>query len=218
MEISRSNLRPRVNASPYPRASGMKACFATSVSCILCLAAGVITLLSCPLSSHAEGPNTPDAAMAGAEPSFQRRESVLEKFRAYTGQKNRAALGRMFQQSDPSFSQAPPVLLADGTSSARVTIRIFSRGDQLPVFSVSGGHCKSAHPSNSGAWVLEIVPKSGSLSTSVTVLAGGSMIEYPLTVAPPMRLFDRKKAGASTVDYVVIANELAGGKTAQPRK
>jgi hypothetical protein len=62
-----------------------------------------------------------------------------------------------------------------------------------------------------GTWVLEIIPERGILATSVTVLTGGEMIEFPLTVAPPLELFDLKEAGAGEAEYVTTANRLASG-------
>jgi hypothetical protein len=213
-EIIHPSLNHRSKSTPDPQTVHKKSRFTCCVPVVFYLATAIMVTLSYPCPIHAQ----PDTPPQSGEPSFQRRESVLERFRAYSGEKNKAALGRLFQQTDPSFSQAPPLLLADGTSKASVTIRFFGRGDQLPIFSVAGGHCTAAHPAGSNAWTLEIVPNSGSLSTSVTVLAGGNMIEYPLTVAPPMRLFNRNKAVSSTVEYVVIANELAAGRTSPSRK
>jgi hypothetical protein len=44
------------------------------------------------------------------------------------------------------------------------------------------------------------------------------MVEYPLTVAPPLNLFDAKKAESALVEYVETANELASGRAAPGRK
>jgi len=141
--------------------------------------------------------------------SFDRKESVLDRFRAFSGKKTQLALEGLFTRWDPVFSQNPAILLSDGTTVARITLRLQSRGGDPPFFSVTGGHCLSAKMSDSGVWILEILPTRGSLATSLTVAFSGQMTEYPLTVAPPLNLFEPRCADAAVIDYVTIANCLA---------
>ncbi len=156
----------------------------------------------------------PPAPGSGATRVFNRPESVLERFRSYKGEKNRLILGNMFRRSDATFTQDPPILLADGTARARITIRGPTSGDQSPTFLVSGGQCVDLRQQDNGVWSLDIMPDRGSYATSVTILTESSMVEYPLAVAPPWNIFDAKKADPVLIDYVTIANELA----AQPKR
>lgn len=156
---------------------------------------------------------TPTAESA----SFDRKESVLDRMRAYKGEKTREAVTALFIQTDPSFSQEPSILLSNGTATARVTLRVPNRKGELPKFSITGGHCVSAQLSDQGVWILVIQPNPGTMATSVTVLSGGTMVEYPLTVAPPLNLLDPQKAEIIEIEYAVIANELAAARTAPGR-
>jgi len=174
---------------------------------LIALGIGMFTV-----SAFHNGNAQPMQSPGGESVSFQRRDSVLERFRNYSGKKSRAALAALFSGTDPSFTQDPPILLADGTASARITLRIFSRAGELPRFSITGGRSTDARLTQNGLWIIVIVPNRGSTATSVTVLSGGNMIEYPLTVAPLLNSFDPKKADAVLIDYVTIANELAAAQ------
>jgi len=150
--------------------------------------------------------------------SFDRKESVLDRIRAFSGKKTQAALEGLFTRWDPVFSQNPAVLLSDGTTVANITLRVQGRAGDPPVFSVTGGHFVSAKMTDPGNWILEILPNRGSLSTSLTVAFSGQMTEYPLTVAPPLDLFDSHTADAAVIDYVTTANHLAAPVTVPERK
>lgn len=150
--------------------------------------------------------------------TFDRKESVLDRFRAFSGKKTEAALEGLFTRWDPVFSQNPAVLLSDGKTVARITLRLQGRTGNPPNFSITSGHCVSAKMTGTGGWILEILPTRGSLSTSVTVAFAGQMTEYPLTVAPPMDLFEPRNADAAVIDYVKTANQLAASGMNTERK
>lgn len=180
--------------------------------------AGIFSFLPAPVGAE-DPPQSAKAVSAAVQPqaSFTRLESVLERFRSYKGEKNRITLGNLFRRSDAEFTQDPAVLLSDGTAQARVTVRVSAQGDQAPSFMVSGGKCVGVEITDN-TWLFDIVPDRGSSATSVTILTEKSMVEYPLTVAPPLNLFDAKKAESALVEYVETANELASGRAAPGRK
>lgn len=175
-------------------------------------------LLSPTGNSQAEtdlpGTQQPSARSA----SFDRKESVLDRIRAFSGEKTQTALEGLFTRWDPVFSQNPAVLLSDGITVARITLRVQGRAGDPPNFSVSGGHVVSAKMNDTGIWTLEILPNRGSLSTSLTVAFSGQMTEYPLTVAPPLDLFDFQTTDTAVIDYVTTANRLAAPVTVPEQK
>lgn len=196
------------------------------------IAAGVIIFVSLSLSAARAQVNQPDmqfpagpAGMnqpgmqfpSGPSAQFDRKESVLDRFRAHTAKKNQAARDGLFMRWDAVFHQEPTVILSDGKSQAHITLRLPARTGEPPKFSVSKGHCVSAKMTDRGVWILVILPTRGTLTTSVTVDFGGSMTEYPLSVAPPLHLFDRQNADAVVIDYVTTANQLATSRTNPPR-
>lgn len=174
---------------------------------ITCLVAFLIMLPCCRVFAQADTP--PASPPVPQSAVFDRRESVLERMKAYKGAKTREAVAGLFTRSDPAFRQEPSIILSDGVAMARVTLRVAYRKENLPKFSVAGGHCVSASMIDNGAWILEILPNRGAFATSVTVLSAGTMIEYPLTVAPPLNLLDPRTADIVEIEYAVSANELA---------
>jgi len=157
---------------------------------------------------------SPSPASAGAfggasAVSFNREESILESYRSFTGEKTPDTLRNLFSRKNHVFLQEPAIVIADGTTRVRVSIRVFGQREQLPRFLVSGGTCLDVQKKNNSLWVLDIVPNKGSMASSVTVLSGNTMVEYPLVVAPPLNLVDAKNADPVVMEYVTIANELA---------
>ena len=136
---------------------------------------------------------------------------MLDAFRSYSGERTLAALAGLFERHDAMFSQEPPLLLSDGTAALRLTVRAGNHSEKAPQFFISGGTCVDLNSSETGEWELAIVPDRGALLTSVTVLIGSEMIEYPLAVAPPQELFDTVKAGVGEAEYVAVANRLVRG-------
>jgi hypothetical protein len=182
------------------------------------IAFGVTIFVSLSLSAASAQMNQPGMQFPpGQTAQFDRKESVLDRFRAHSAKKTQAARDGLFMRWDAVFHQEPAVILSDGSSLAHITLRLPARTGELPIFSVSKGHCISARMTDSGVWVLVILPTHGTLATSVTVHYAGSMTEYPLSVAPPLHLFDRQKADAAVIDYVTTANQLATSRTIPPR-
>jgi len=174
----------------------------------------VLPISDCNAEMNLPGMQFPAARTA----SFDRKESVLARFRTFTGKKTTAALEGLFTRWDPLFRQDPAVLLSDGKAVARITLRLQGRAGDPPIFSISGGHCVSAIMSNAGVWMLEILPNRGTLSTSLTVAFSGQMTEYPLTVAPPMYLFEPRNTDTAVIEYVKTANNLARSGMSRERK
>jgi hypothetical protein len=119
----------------------------------------------------------------------------------------------LFERSDDMFTQEPPLLLSDGSATLRLTVRIRKRSERAPQFFISEATCTDLKiGTNDGVWVLELLPRAGSLTASVTVLTGSEMIDFPLAVAPPLGLFDEAVARDGEVEYVRAANRLISGK------
>jgi exosortase/archaeosortase family protein len=141
--------------------------------------------------------------------SFSHRSSVLELFRTFSQELTPAITARFFERSDDMFLQEPAVLLSDGAAALRLTIRTRDRLNHAPQFLISGGIFTAMKASDNGSWILEIVPEKGTLVSSVTVMTGSEMIEYPLVVAPPLELFDFIRAMPGDAEYVTTVNRLA---------
>lgn len=187
----------------------------------------VAPVYAAPIAAATASPSVSSAVTAAAPPppepdyasrpiTFSRRTSVLEQIRKYSGERTPVALARLFDRSDSMFHQEPPVLISDGSETLRLTVRASGRSERAPQFYISGGSCIGLTNGEEGTWILEIVPEQGSLASSVSVLAGSEMIEYPLAVAPPLEQFDAVGAGEGELEYVATANRLVSLQQATP--
>ncbi|KAF0219903.1 MAG: hypothetical protein FD174_1627 [Geobacteraceae bacterium] len=163
-------------------------------------------------SSSPSSSSSPSPPRSGPV-SFRRLEGVLDRFRAHAGERTRDALGRLFAPvGGREFRQEPEVVLADGVAEVRVAIRPAGEGEEVDSFIIRGAHCSSLLRGDAGEWLLALVPERGTLTASVTAKTGQAMVEYPLTVAPPLSLFragEEGGKGSYLYDFVSMANERA---------
>ena len=116
------------------------------------------------------------------------------------------ALAGLLSGKDDDFVQEPPLLLSDGTTVAKLTFRALGQSKHAPQFFISGGRCVHLKAAENGVWILEIMPETGALIASVTLLSGREAIEYPLAVVPSLELFDAGSAGPEQTEFVRNAN------------
>jgi hypothetical protein len=182
------------------------------------IAGGAAIFVSLSWSAARAQMNQPGLQLpSGPTAQFDRKKSVLDLFRAPSAKKTKAARVALFMRGDAVFHQEPVVILSDGSSLAHITLRLPALTGEPPKFSVSQGHCVSATMTERGVWTLVILPARGTLATSLTVAFAGGMTEYPLSVAPPLHLFDRKNADAAVRAYVTAANKLAATRPNPPQ-
>jgi len=162
-------------------------------------------------------PSAAESANNGAEPStdaeelpfsliFTRREGLFERFCKINGKRSDDALAGLLSGKDDDFVQEPPLLLSDGTTVAKLTFRALGQSKHAPQFFISGGRCVHLKAAENGVWILEIMPETGALIASVTLLSGREAIEYPLAVVPSLELFDAGSAGPEQTEFVRNAN------------
>jgi hypothetical protein len=161
-----------------------------------------------PTSAATAAGQSRDEDSALQSPRFSRRESLMERFSALSGERSLDSLAQLLRQVEPEISQAPPLLLSDGSAALRLTVRASAGGEQASQFFIFDGNCTSLTTGNNGTWILEIVPKRGTMSASVIVLAGRDAIEYPLAVAPPLEIFDAATTKPGVAEFVKAANEI----------
>lgn len=144
---------------------------------------------------------------------FRRVESVLERLRTFNGERTPAALRCLFAPvAGDEFHQEPAVVLTDGQNELLAHIGPAADGDEIRCFLIRGAHFCSLRKGDGGEWLLSVVPDRGMTEASITVLTLKSLVEYPLTVAPPLDLFNSEPRPAddqTMADYVTAANMIA---------
>ena len=143
-------------------------------------------------------------------PEFRRIEGVLDRYRSHEGAWKPDVLERLFMAlNSREFRQEPAVMITDGVAEVQVAVRSARMGEAINCFVIRGGQVTSVQKGEAGEWLMTIVPRQGTLEVTVTVQTEQHVIEYPLTVAPPLGLFDVTSAGPGMAEFVKTANRLA---------
>ena len=131
-------------------------------------------------------------------------QSVLEKFRLFAGERTPKNLLALFEaEPGASYSQLPPVCIADGKASVQLIVSKVA-GDKAPHFSFSHASFLSLQHTGSGEWQVVVKPEKGALKASVSVLANGTPQEIPLSVSPAADV-DLDKSGTVTgADFLLF--------------
>lgn len=114
-------------------------------------------------------------------------KGVLESFRVFNGKKSPAAYSSLYNKEiTPAIRQEPAVALSDGKTTLNILIKLDTADDKSPNFSLNGARLVSLSKDDSLRWTVVVLPKTGTVQASLTILTDSDMIEYPLTVAPPV--------------------------------
>ena len=145
--------------------------------------------------------------VAQAIPAPAPVQSVLERFRLFQGEKTVKNLVALFsRESTASFSQSPAIAIADGTASVVLTISKVA-GDRAPNFAFNSARYVSLTRVGDGEWEVEVRPEPGVLKASVSMLANGSLQEFPLTVTPKAEVLLSKAGEVSEADFLQFLKE-----------
>ena len=114
--------------------------------------------------------------------------SVLDRFRTYQGEKSPALMTALFTKTvAASIRQEPTIAVSNGKTNVVIIADLTAAAGASPNFALSGARMVSLKKDDeSGKWVLEALPQANSLTASVTILNANSVIEFPLTVVPPV--------------------------------
>jgi hypothetical protein len=125
------------------------------------------------------------APTAKSQPTHVVHQSVLERFRTFTGGRTPQSLTDIFTtHSMPGIRQEPAIGLADGVSKVRLTVTT-QASRTAPNFSLQNARLVSLKMEESNAWLIELLPAKGAHTATLTMIHDGSETEIPLTVVPP---------------------------------
>jgi hypothetical protein len=123
-------------------------------------------------------------------PQYVVYKGISDRFKQYSGSKKLSDVAALFDKNvAQSISQNPKIVISNGTNNAILTIDIPSRISASPNFAVNGGTLVSfkQDKQQKGRWLVEVLPETGSVKVSVTIIVGAEQFEYPLTIAPPIK-------------------------------
>ena len=131
-------------------------------------------------------------------PQYVVYKGISDRFKSYDGSRKLAAVAALFDKKiAQTIQQSPAIVISNGKDKALLTVDIPARIKSSPNFAVHDGTMASFQQDKQlkGRWMVVVLPESGSLKTTVTIIAGAEEFEYPLTVAPPVKTaltFDEK--------------------------
>jgi hypothetical protein len=145
------------------------------------------------------------------------QKSVLEHFHQYTGKESIKAFIAFFgQESLIGFNQEPPIALADGKATIKISFIAMPSGNKKPEIKVNGAVLASMirDPDNTNTWIAELKPGKKAVSASLDVNQGKVVMEFPVIVAPRVNV-DLDKSGAVTeADFKLFLRDR--GKALKP--
>lgn len=151
-------------------------------------------------------PETKAAPQAVTQPV--QLPSVLDRFREFKGERTPANLSSLFKAvGERPLLQIPAIAIADGTSTVTLVIAM-ETGDRPPVFAFKAARYVSVSRSDEGEWEVEVRPEAGVVDASITMLYHGLSQEFPLIVAPAVRL---PAAPGSAASEAAFRNFIAAG-------
>ena len=146
-------------------------------------------------SIPADKPSEPPVEAAPA-PKPQKTEPVtmislkgaLENFSTFRGEKTPANLVTLLKKpSSAAIRQEPAFALSDGTTALKITAELKNVAEKSPNFALQGARLVSlAADSATSTWTITALPQAGISQASLTILTDREIIEFPLTLAPPI--------------------------------
>jgi len=115
---------------------------------------------------------------------------LLDRVREGSAPKN--ALQPATREADCRYRQEPEAILSDGRSTVRIIMELEVKGDTAPNFFIEGAHCLSLKRV-AKAWELELLPSTGAFAASVSALFDDRIVQFPLTVAPPIAPYRNRR-------------------------
>ena len=122
-----------------------------------------------------------------AAPKSAPATSVLERFRTYSGPRTPTALTALFSAPvAANIRQQPEVVLSDGATAARISVRVGSPDVKALNIALNGAKLLSYERTADDEWQIEALPEIGALKASLIMMTDAVSMEIPITVAPPL--------------------------------
>ncbi|BDV43345.1 hypothetical protein GURASL_22680 [Geotalea uraniireducens] len=139
--------------------------------------------------------------------------SVLDRFKAFVGERTPQALMALFQKPvSEAISQEPAICLTDGKTTAKVLVALAEGEKNAPNFALRGATLKSLKK-DARHWVVEALPAAGRHDASLTVVYGAYMVDYPLTVAPPIEQPNDRKLLTNEAGFIQFIAQRGSDKS-----
>ncbi len=138
-------------------------------------------------------------------------KGVIDRFRDFKGEKTPKNLVALFDEKVAgTIVQDPPIAFSDGKKTVTLKVDLGESG-AAPNFALRGASLKSLGKDGS-KWVVVVLPEARRTDAVLIIVAGERMIEYPLTVAPPVDVNIDKGDAMTEKDFNLFLKEKGTDK------
>lgn len=157
--------------------------------------------------------NLEDSAIAvRTAPPIKGEKSVLQRFEEFSGAKGLKELAALFERPGPEeITQEPAIALSDGKTPVGIKLTLQPGERHAPDIALLDAKFVSLQKSGEKSWGITMVPNKGAWKVILIVSTGRETIEFPLVVAPPLKMqncIDEKNFTAALDKY--ISDQAAG--------
>jgi hypothetical protein len=128
--------------------------------------------------------------------------NVLELFRTYKGEPNLKSLKKLFvDRGGEWIVQVPMVAPADGNTMITLQLATDRFSERAPNFSLNGLEMKRVKASENGGWAIEVVPAKDTLSSSISIVFDGKVVDVQVISVPALpKSWDKVKLTEAEVN------------------
>ncbi|RNC71029.1 MAG: hypothetical protein ED859_04990 [Desulfuromonadales bacterium] len=135
-------------------------------------------------------------------------KGILTRFKEYTDEKSLKAFEGLFREPvAATIRQEPALFINDGKSLLKVIIDVDSSETSAPNFALRGARLTSLKKDGNNRWVVEAVPEAGRFEATLTIVNGERMVDFPLTIAPPVDVNIDKKGVVTDADFSLFLSQ-----------
>lgn len=141
-------------------------------------------------------------------------KGVLDRFKVFAEEKKSQSLMALFAEPvAATITQDPAICLSDGKNTVRITVDLGENG-VAPNFALRGASMKSLGKDGS-KWVVVALPQARRFDATLTVMVGERVIDYPLTIAPPVDVNIDKSDAPGENDFNLFLKEKGTDKASR---
>jgi hypothetical protein len=140
------------------------------------------------------------------------QKSVLDRFRAYRGERSVKAFTELFNQEPLiGFNQDPPIALSNGKATIKVSFIAVPVGKEKPDVKAAGVVLLSLQkdPDNTNTWIAELRPDKKAISATLIVDQEKVHMVFPIVVAPDVNIDFDKSGKVTEIDFKLFLMDLS---------
>lgn len=116
-------------------------------------------------------------------------KSVMQRFKDFSGERGLKAFVALFERGPRDMLvQEPPVALSDGKTPVRITLPLHLEDGASPNIALSDAKLIQLGYEEEKGLVITALPNEGSWNARLLIKMNEKIIEFPLVVAPPVKL------------------------------